>query len=1060
MIDQPPRVFISKATADLGIARRLVGLLQAAGFQPWISEDHLPPGPAYAAGLEEALEGSSAVVLVVSDASLSSDNVYKEIDSATDKRLPVLPVTAPGYTFAGRASLPKRWRFHIGPANIQTDGDLAAVVAACVDELRADPEPPPAPQPRNYRVATTNPRAFVGDARAVLLRDLRAHWERVRATGTSALVVLLAESGYGKTRIVQELYRQLAASQPQPGFWPADLLLGNNDGQRALRESRKRVAPADFEPPTGARADYLWLGHAVPEGMAGRVDHGLIELGEGIARALDLAARMDPDGRAARMVDQALAGHSDAGMDRQHAVAELLHRGHPGVATAVPPGSVEAFWQGLNLLWNSDDALPAVIAIEDGHFAGRETVTALEQVMCGQESQLTGAPSTGGQSVRPLGQMLAEGVTGVDVRRLDRLTDDEVGRVFREAIPDLDASTLRAAVRKVDGNPYYARTLLVAMSEAAGTVGLDAAWIRSRPQSFEGELLLQWNDLELDVRRVLSGIAVLGTQVPERLGVRALAAASDRDQSQALAASLGTGWLRRLGSQDALQVLGESPIQADKALRFLERPRWVIAHQGAATLWKSGERRRIITEALQTLQARQSAHRPAGAGEHWLQELHLALALAADREGCEFDRAAAIRAGLASAMTLRLANDDGAHLDVARKVEQLIAGHEHEPDLGELAAESALSLKVALTNQPGGGTDPDTVAAAELAVSRAHRVARSRPDLAARAHAALCRAVRSRSDADRLARSEQELREAANWLEQLHLPDPVATAEVLHAQALSVKMHGDDHAAARHAGARFKILQAEFGPLDRRVTAALGNLAFYVNRIDSARAIELRRELLHRRIEAWGGAEVVPVAFAQKELAVSLLRESNQTTLVEALELAEQAMSTYAQARGAGHRKTLAARSVVVLCLLRVGDRQESDGSLTDAATTWRAAEEAARLNVELTPEDATLSTQLTRRERLGEALVRLGNPAGMQAIRERLEWQAALPQPAPEAPRELSILWTAEDLVAGHMRFDQLTQADEVAQRFGLEREKRYPAHQPRGWRSVDPRHALAGVL
>ena len=58
------------------------------------------------------------------------------------------------------------------------------------------------------------------------------------------MVVLIAAPGAGKTRMIGELYRALAATQPDPAYWPVSLLDEAPDGGLGLMEltaSRKTV---------------------------------------------------------------------------------------------------------------------------------------------------------------------------------------------------------------------------------------------------------------------------------------------------------------------------------------------------------------------------------------------------------------------------------------------------------------------------------------------------------------------------------------------------------------------------------------------------------------------------------------------------------------------------------------------------------------------------------------------------------------------------------------------------------------------------------------------------
>lgn len=65
---------------------------------------------------------------------------------------------------------------------------------------------------------------FVGADRQAIVDDLLADFEAVKAGEGSRVMALVAPSGWGKTRIVQEFYSALAARQEDPGYWPARIV--------------------------------------------------------------------------------------------------------------------------------------------------------------------------------------------------------------------------------------------------------------------------------------------------------------------------------------------------------------------------------------------------------------------------------------------------------------------------------------------------------------------------------------------------------------------------------------------------------------------------------------------------------------------------------------------------------------------------------------------------------------------------------------------------------------------------------------------------------------------
>ncbi len=629
--------------------------------------------------------------------------------------------------------------------------------------------------------------------------------------------------------------------------------------------------------------------------------------------------------------------------------------------------------------------------------------------------------------------------------RLTRLTDSDVQALLLEAIPDLDADIVREAVRKIDGNPYHAHTLLVEMVRHAEQGRLDVGWVQRRPASFEGELREQWRLLPDDVRRLLSGIAVLGTQVPERIGLHAMRAVYGSDPRADVDASLDSGWLRRL--------------TADEALRFLERPRWLIANAESHEEWLPAQRRRIIDEALGTLE---SLTEDSGVPtEPILQELHLALATSADREGIPFHRVAAVRAGLASSLRLRLSNDDAGSLAVAQETDSLVNGHESDPGMAVLAVEAAWMIVEGLdTTLPEDRQASGLVGPAELVVARAMRVSHRRPDLVALAYSALSRAHRVRLEPARLSLSKSALQSAETWLARATTPDVRTAAEVLRARGMLTKALGDNHLSAEVSERRLGILERAFGPLDRRVLGALMTTAFYWSRVDIERSLALRRDLLERRIRVWGDRSSPSVAIAEKELAVSLARHPEQMWLAEAHDLAEHSLESLARARGAYDRAAVRARGVMCFTACRLSDELELAGEAVEAHALRERALAASTETLAHTGPTARPQARLIRRHRQAECMARLGDEQGVWILRELLEQSHVSSQADPAAGQDIEVLWTVAELVAGLFRLGREDEALALAAEYPIEREQRWPASQPRGWRSTRPEDARAGVL
>jgi TolB-like protein len=84
------RVFISYASHDAAIARKVCSALEAAGYPCWIAPRNVVPGTMYADGIVHAIDESSILVLILSAHAVASAHVGREIERAVSKRHPVV----------------------------------------------------------------------------------------------------------------------------------------------------------------------------------------------------------------------------------------------------------------------------------------------------------------------------------------------------------------------------------------------------------------------------------------------------------------------------------------------------------------------------------------------------------------------------------------------------------------------------------------------------------------------------------------------------------------------------------------------------------------------------------------------------------------------------------------------------------------------------------------------------------------------------------------------------------------------------------------------------------
>ena len=84
MPNKPP-VFVSYAREDSAFVERLVGDLKGAGANVWLDKADIPPGARWDREIERALKSCLELVVVVTPASVESEQVMDEVGYALDE---------------------------------------------------------------------------------------------------------------------------------------------------------------------------------------------------------------------------------------------------------------------------------------------------------------------------------------------------------------------------------------------------------------------------------------------------------------------------------------------------------------------------------------------------------------------------------------------------------------------------------------------------------------------------------------------------------------------------------------------------------------------------------------------------------------------------------------------------------------------------------------------------------------------------------------------------------------------------------------------------------------
>jgi hypothetical protein len=85
-------VFISHVEEDSNIATEIAQCLEKAGYTTWYYERDSVPGTSYLAQVGESIDWARAVLLIISESSLSSYQVNNEVIRAYETGKPFIPV--------------------------------------------------------------------------------------------------------------------------------------------------------------------------------------------------------------------------------------------------------------------------------------------------------------------------------------------------------------------------------------------------------------------------------------------------------------------------------------------------------------------------------------------------------------------------------------------------------------------------------------------------------------------------------------------------------------------------------------------------------------------------------------------------------------------------------------------------------------------------------------------------------------------------------------------------------------------------------------------------------
>jgi TolB-like protein len=158
MLAKPMRVFISHSSQDRERADEICRLLEKRGIRCWIAPRDVRPGFAYGAEIIDAIDATTAMVLVLSQHSNASVHVTHEVERAVRKRKAIIPFLiedvepAKGLAFfIGTTHQIDAWKPPLDPYVEQlaqairslADPEASSIAESVAGNARADAPPTP-----------------------------------------------------------------------------------------------------------------------------------------------------------------------------------------------------------------------------------------------------------------------------------------------------------------------------------------------------------------------------------------------------------------------------------------------------------------------------------------------------------------------------------------------------------------------------------------------------------------------------------------------------------------------------------------------------------------------------------------------------------------------------------------------------------------------------------------------------------------------------------------------------------------------------------------------------
>ena len=424
---------------------------------------------------------------------------------------------------------------------------------------------------------------FVGEKRRAALEDLVDAFDRAQHQKRPQFVLIEAETGLGKTRLIQELYSRLARDrQGLPPYWP-DRLDTRTSGD-VLRDRKTIVPSLPFTIAGGAPLTYVWWGvlcldtdDGVPVPRLAEsarqfefhATHLLEARSDHLDTALTLAQEVigvvglaNPIQLAVSALDAAKTSASWLQRWRRKSAAqdELSADRHIDIGKL---GDDERAVRLAGAVRTASNAgLTVVVVVDDAHCADPTMISFLRQlaqiesgsvliVAAGWPSEIRrridSTTGTVGALLASTRQLMTDRFTLIE---LDKLEDRDVAQLLLEVAPNTTPEIIDSFAAVIDGNPLLLRLYLdldVIRRDIKedGRLDTDPAVFGRLPADAKAVWQELWRQLPESTRLALAVVSIQGPRFHPSFLNRAATDLKDWSISQAgIGAAQDTfGWV-------------------------------------------------------------------------------------------------------------------------------------------------------------------------------------------------------------------------------------------------------------------------------------------------------------------------------------------------------------------------------------------------------------------------------------------------------------------------------------------------------------------------------------